>query len=88
MAHLDKYQLLSAGQHVFRKRHSCETQLTIVINNWVKILDKGGQVDTLILDFEKASGNSPHELLKNKLFGYGIGGKTLGWIDSFLCYRT
>ena len=26
--------------------------------------------------------------LKSKLFGYGIGGKTLRWIDSFLCYRT
>ena len=26
----------------------------------------------------------PHELLKCKLYGYGIGGKTLKWIDSFL----
>ena len=26
-------------------------------------------------------------LPKSKLFGYGIGGKTLKWIDSFLCYR-
>ena len=29
----------------------------------------------------------PHELLKRKLFSYGIGGKTLKWIDSFLCFR-
>ena len=28
-----------------------------------------------------------HELLKSKLFSYGIGGKTLKWIDSFLCFR-
>ena len=27
------------------------------------------------------------ELLKSKLFSYGIGGKTLKWIDSFLCFR-
>ena len=26
-------------------------------------------------------------LLKSKLFSYGIGGKTLKWIDSFLCFR-
>ena len=26
-------------------------------------------------------------LLKNKLFSYGIGGKTLKWIDSLLCFR-
>ena len=77
MAHLDEYQLMSDRQHAFRKRHSCETQLNAVINDWVKILDKGGQVDTFILDFEKAFDIPPHELLKSKLFGYGIGGKTL-----------
>ena len=54
MAHLAEYQLLSDRQHAFRKRHSCETHLTTVINDWVKVLDKGGQVDTLILNFEKA----------------------------------
>ena len=48
MADLGEYQLLSDRQHAFRKRHSCETQLTTVINDWVKILDKGGQVDTFI----------------------------------------
>ena len=64
MAHLDEYQLLSDRQHAFRKRHSCETQLTTVINDWVKILVKGGQVDTFILDFERAFDTPPHELLK------------------------
>ena len=54
MAHLDEHKILSDIQHAFRKRHSCETQLITVINNWAKILDKGGQVDNLILDFEKA----------------------------------
>ena len=87
MAHLDEHKLLSDRQHAFRKRHSCETQLTMVINDWAKILDNGGQVDTFILDFEKAFEAPPHELLKSKLFGCGIGGKTLKWIDSFLCYR-
>ena len=77
MAHLDEYKLLSDRQHAFRKRHSCETQLTTVINDWAKILDNGGQVDTFILDFEKAFDTPPHELLKSKLFGCGIGEKTL-----------
>ena len=54
MAHLDEHKLLSDRQHAFRKRHSCETQLIIVINDWAEILDNGGQVDTFILDFEKA----------------------------------
>ena len=40
MAHLDELELLSDRQHAFRKWHSCETQLTTVINDWAKILDK------------------------------------------------
>ena len=45
--------------HVFKKRHSYETQFNTVINDWAKILDNKGQVDTFTLDFEKAFDN-PH----------------------------
>ena len=65
MAHLDDCKLLS--DHSFRKGLSCETQLTTVINDWAKILDNIGQVDTFILDFEKASDTPPHELLKKQI---------------------
>ena len=68
-------------------KNSCETQLVMAINEWAKILDKGGHVNTFILDFESAFSTPPYELLKCKLFGYGISGKTLLWIDSFLCSR-
>ena len=36
---------------------------------------------------KKAFDTNPHELLKSRLFSYVIGGKTLKWIDSFLCFR-
>ena len=68
---------LSDRQHAFRKGHICETQLTTLINDWTKILDNGGQVDAFILDFEKAFDTPLHEFLKSKLFGCGIGGKTV-----------
>ena len=58
-----------------------------MINDWAKILDESGQVNTFLLDFEKAFDTPPQELLKCKLFGYGTRGKTLLWIDSFLCSR-
>ena len=89
MAHLDEHRLLSEKQHALWKWHSCETQLITVINDWAKILDKQGQVDTFLLDFEKAFDTPPppHELLKSKLFSYRIGGKTIKWIDAFLCFR-
>ena len=52
MAHLDEHELLSDRQHAIKKWRSCETGLTSVINDWTKILDKKGQVDTFtcILD--------------------------------------
>ena len=59
MAHLDEHKLRSDKQHAFRKWHSCKTQLATVINDWAKILDKKGQVDTFILDFEKAFDTPP-----------------------------
>ena len=58
-----------------------------MINDWAKILDNKGQVDKFILDFEKAFDTPPYELIKSKLFSYGISGKTLKWINVFLCYR-
>ena len=87
MAHLDEHKLLSDRHYVFRKNHSCETQLITIINDWATILEAGGQVDTFILDFEKTFDILPHEFLKCKLHGYGISGKSLVWIDSFFCNR-
>ena len=87
MAHLDEHKLLSDRQHAFRQNRSCETQLIIVINDWAKIFDAGGQVDTFILDFEKAFDSPTHELLKCKLHGYGISEITLVWFDAFLSNR-
>ena len=81
-------ELLSDRQHAFRKWRSCETQLTTVINDWAKILDKNNQVDTFIPDLKKAFDTPPHELLKSKLFTYGKGGTTLNWINAFLLFQT
>ena len=76
IANLDEHKLLS-DRHAFRKRHSGETRLITVINDWAKIFDNGGQVDTFTLDLEKAFDTPPpHELLKCELYGYGINGKT------------
>ena len=88
MGHLDEYSILSDRQHAFRKFHSCETQLCTVIDDWSKNLDRGERVDIFIMDLEKAFDTPPHELLKAKLYRYGIRGKTLNWIDSFLCFRS
>ena len=55
-----------------------DTQLITVINEWAKLLDAGGQVDTFISDFEKSFDTPPHELLKCKLHRYGTSRKKVG----------
>ena len=52
MAHLDENKILSDNMH--SEKRIAVKQLTKSINDWARILDKGGQVDTFILDFEKA----------------------------------
>jgi len=41
-------------------------------------------MDVLILDFSKAFDKVPHRCLLSKLQFYGIQGKTLAWIESWL----
>ena len=58
-----------------------------MIDDWAKVLDNHGQVDTLILNFDKVFDTPSHELLKGQLYSYEIGGTTFKWINAFLCFR-
>ena len=86
-AHLDKYNILSPSQHGFRKRHSCETQLLITLQDLTLQWDRKKQVDVAVLDFAKAFDTVPHRKLLGKLTHYGITGNTYSWIQSFLSDR-
>ena len=49
MSHLDEHKLLSDRQYVFRKSHSCETQLATVIDGWAKSLENQCHFDPFFL---------------------------------------
>ena len=87
MKHLTAGDLLAAGQHGFRSRRSCNTQLLEVINEWSLIIEQGDPIDTLYMDFQKAFDSVPHERLLNKLQSYGVSGKVLKWVKAFLTGR-
>ena len=53
-------------------------------NDWAACLNHGGQTDILFLDFSKAFDKVSHAHLAVKLKYYGITGKSLEWIQSFL----
>ena len=87
MQHLVKNELLTSCQHGFVEGRSCVTQLLECLDLWTSILDKGGLVDVVYMNYAKAFDKVAHERLVTKLEGYGITGKVLGWIHNFLTGR-
>ncbi|KAI8502449.1 hypothetical protein Bbelb_200370 [Branchiostoma belcheri] len=74
-------------QHGFIAGRSTTTQLVETYHQVGSILDKGGQVDMLFLDFAKAFDFVSHTLLLHKLQMFGFGGNLLAWFTSYLTDR-
>ena len=85
--HLDSNDVLHDAQHGFRNRRSCETQLLLSADDFLKTLDKNVQTDAILLDFSKAFDRVAHTHLLKKLEAIGVTCTTLGWISSFLTDR-
>ena len=88
MGHLESNNILSELNHAFRKKRSCDTQLILTVNDLSSALDKGKQIDCVLLDFAKAFDKVSHRSLLAKLKNYGVDGLTLLWIQDFLHART
>ena len=86
--HLDSHGLLTDKQFGFRKKHSCESQLLLTINDLAEGLRDKEQIDAILLDFSKAFDKVPHERLLLKLHHVGVRGLLLSWIRDFLTGRT
>ena len=74
MKHLEKKNILTDSQFGFRAHHSCESQLSVTINDIAKAMDEKLQVDAVILDFSKALDKIAHSRLLYKFEYYGIRG--------------
>lgn len=57
------------------------------MDEWTKVIEKGGEVHTIYMDFMKAFDTVPHRRLLGKLYSYGVRGKVLKWMESFLTGR-
>ena len=49
--------------------------------------ERGGQINAIYTDFEKAFDKVPHQLLLQKLIYYNVNTTVINWIKSFLCFR-
>ena len=70
MSYLNKYKLIHECQSGFRHKHSCQTALVKLIDQWMNCIDHGDLVGTMFIDFRKAFDMVDHALLISKLSSY------------------
>ena len=85
--HLLYNGLISQYQHGFLAKRSTTTNLLYCLNDWFCAVDKRECIDVLYIDIAKAFDSVSHPKLLFKLEKYGIRGKFLSWIKSFLSGR-
>ena len=90
-----KNQLLHGMENVFspqiyacHKSYNSQHVLIRLIKEWREYLDKDFVVGAVMTDLSKAFDCIPHNLLMAKLEAYGLGGKTLSYIFSYLRNRN
>ena len=88
MTHMKDNNLLSNRQYGFIEGRSTALQMLKVMDEWTAILDSGGELDVIYLDFMKAFDTVPHKRLISKMRTYGIDGQILQWTGAFLTGRT
>ena len=84
VAHLEDCDILPDGQHGFRARRSCLTQLLSYWDNIFDQLEEGKGVDVVYTDFSKAFDKCETGVLLQRVQECGIRGKIGCWLAAFL----
>ena len=79
--------LIHESQSGFRPKHSCQTALIKLIDQWKECIDKGDIVGTLFIDFRKTFDVVDHNILLRKLQIYKFSPNAIRWFQSYLEYR-
>ena len=85
--YMEKYSLFNPSQHGFRGGRSCLSQLIIHYDRILELLENGGSVDVVYIDFAKAFDKLDFGITLKKLSSLGINGKVGQWIHCFLTKR-
>ena len=84
MTYMNKYNIIHESQSGFRQKHSCQTALIKLIDQWMAGIDKGDTIGSMFVDFMKAFDIVDHKMLTQKLAAYKLSNASLRW---FISYR-
>ena len=82
--YIDDFDLIYKYQFGFRKNHSTELALIEMVDQIKMSLDSGKITCGIFVDLSKAFDTVNHDILIGKLDHYGISGKALKLIKSYL----
>jgi hypothetical protein len=83
-AFIDENNILIEQQSGFRKSHSCETSLNLVLTQWKEEIDKGKVVIGVFLDLKRAFETIDRNLLLRKFERDGVRNNENQWVKSYL----
>ena len=84
---INKHKLLYKYQFGFRREHSTQHALIILVDKIAGALDEGSMMVGVFIYLKKAFDMVNHGILHRKLYAYGIGGSMYNLLKSYLTNR-
>jgi Reverse transcriptase (RNA-dependent DNA polymerase) len=87
VAFIDENDMLIRQQSGFRKAHSCETAINLLLANWMSDLHESREIIAVFLDFKRVFESIDRENMLEKLKIFGGDEKAIRWFRSYLSDR-
>ena len=88
MLYMEEHGILSKDQFGFRGGRSTEDQMLLTYGKICEVVDGGGAVDMVYMDYSKAFDVVSHEILLEKLRSLGFEDRIVSWVGDFLKDRV
>lgn len=85
---INREEILLTEQSGFRKKHSCESALNLLLLKWKQAIENKRTILAVFVDLKRAFETIDRRKLVEVLRRYGIAGNVLKWFSSYLEERT